>query len=334
MDTLNFASYAKAIKKGIAKSSNIKVTKLLLGLIVENENVVNSDGGVYNINDNYVSLWWNQREDIPGPIKIAAASTEIMSEATDYFEENVITELSPQKEMDTYASLLELIEHDVNMSSDTSHNLISLYKDNELNQFLAETFLYAVQKNNKVSQKESYSKTTSTSSITEDVNKLTELLKHFPKPVKLIPQDTFDDHEMIYITELLAAYADEEGILEIPKENLEKYPKYKKNFERQRKDYYSAETIRQSSRDTLGLGETDEFNDLKEETYDGIIDVHEDNYSSGFERLNSVMRHVTTVQLNKSLLTQLPGWISNSEKKGFCHMLVNDGQIKWVDDDE
>lgn len=334
MNTLNYASYAKAIKKGIPKISNIKVAQLLLDFIVKREDVLNGSGSHYNINDSYNSLWWNQHEDIPAPIKKAAALPEIISEATDYFEDKVISALSPQKELDTYNSILELIKTDSTVAGDIKNYLISLYEANEISQFLAETFLYAVQKDNKSSNNEATSKTPPTSSITDDVNKLTELLKRYPKPVQLIPQDTLDEHEMIYITELLAAYADEEGLSEIEKENLEKYPKYKKNFARQRKDYYAAETIRQSARDPLGLNATGEFNVLKEETLDGIIDVYEDCYNSGFERLNSVMKHVTTIQLNKSWLTRLPGWISNSEKKGFCHMLVNDGQIKWVDEDE
>lgn len=334
MVTLNFASYAKAIKNGIAKTTQIDVTKLLLGLIVDNENVLNSQGEQYNINSYYVNKWWNEHEDIPAQIKKAAASPEIISEATDYFEHKVINALSPQKELDSYSTIITLINSDISMAPNIRNNLISLYNANELSQFLAETFLYAVQKDNKKSKEETTSKTDSIASLEDDISKLNDLLKSFPKPISLLPEDTLAEHEMIYITELLAAYADEEGISKIKKENLEKYPKYKDNFSRQRKDYYAAETIRRSARDPLGLNATGEFNVLKEETLDGIIDVYEDYYNSGFERLKNVMKHITTIQLNKSLLTRLPGWISNSEKKGFCHMLVNDGQIKWVDADE
>lgn len=334
MVTLNFASYAKAVKDGIAKTTQIGVTKLLLRLIVDNEKVVNSQGEQYNITSYYVNKWWNEYEDIPAQIKKAAASPEIISEATDYFENKIINALSPQKELDAYSTILTLINSDISIAPNIRNNLISLYNSNELSQFLAETFLYAVQKDNKKSKLENKSKTDSTSSLEDDVSKLNDLLKSFPKPISLLPEDTFAEHEMVYITELLAAYADEEGILKIEKETLEKYPKYKNNFLRHRKDYYAAETIRQSARDPLGANATGEFNVLKEETLDGIIDVHEDCYDSGFERLKNVMKHVTTIQLNKSLLTHLPGWISNSEKKGFCHMLVNDGQIKWVDTDE
>jgi hypothetical protein len=318
----------------MAKPKNIKVAKLLLGLIVENENVVNSDGAVYNINDNYVSLWWNHHEDIPAPIKESAATPEIISEAADYFENKVINALSPQKELDTYSALIELIKSDNSMSTDVRDNLLSLYKNNELSQFLAETFLYAVQKDNKAEEKDAVSKTSSTTSIIDDVKKLNKLLQHFPKPVELLPPEHLNPQEMVYTSELLAAYADAEGISEITKDDLTTYPKYRKNFERQRKDYYAAETILESARDVFGPTATDEFNVLKKETCDGVIDVHDVDYPNGFDRLNSVMTHVTTIQLNKSLLTKLPGWISSSEKKGFRHMLVNDREIKWVDDYE
>jgi hypothetical protein len=318
----------------MAKPKNIRVTKLLLGLIVENEDVVNSGGALYNINDNYVSLWWNQREDIPAPIKEAAASLKIISEATDYFDNKVINALSPQKEPDMYSTLLELIQSDTSMSTDIKDNLLTLYNSNELSQFLAETFLYAVQKNNKAQKKADIPKTSNTTSIIDDVKKLNELLQHFPRPVELLPPVQLKPQEMVYTSELLAAYADAEGIPEITKDDLTTYPKYKKNFERQRKDYYAAETIHESARDVFGPTATVEFDVLKKETCDGIIDVHDAYYSNGFDRLNSVMTHVTTIQLNKSLLTKLPGWISSSEKKGFCHMLVNDREIKWVDDYE
>lgn len=316
------------------KAFKITVTTLLLGFIVEKKNVLNSKGGLYNLNENYSSLWWNQHEDIPAPIKEAAASPEIISEAADYFESKVINSLSPQKESDTYATLLKLIKSDSTISADVRDNLISLYNNNELSHFLAETFLYAVQKDNKTKKKDAVSKTSPTTSIIDDVNKLNELLQHFPKPVELLPPEHFNEHELVYISELLAAYADAEGISTITKDDLSTYPKYRKNFQRQRKDYYAAETIRESARDVIGPTAAEEFNILKKETCDGIIDVYDDDYPNGFDRLNSVMQHVTTIQLNKSLLTKLPGWISCSEKKGFCHMLVNDRQLKWVDDYE
>lgn len=334
MENLNFASFACAIEKGMAKPTHIGITRLLLGLIVDDVNVLNSDGQPYNISNYYVNRWWHQHEDIPGPIKEAAASTEIMSIATAYFENSVIPKLSPQKEGDTYSTLWKLVKQDTDISDDTRQDLLAHYDNNELSKFLAETFLYAIQKNNKGQNTDKVMSKTPSNAIVEDVLKLEELLQRFPRPIKLIPPNNLATHEMIYITELLSAYADHAGIPKINKDDLGNYPKYKKNFDRQRKDYYAAETIRQYSKDTLTISEMDEFDILQEETLDGIIEVYEDEYADGFSRLNNVMKHATTIQLNKSLLSKLPGFISSSEKKGVCHLLVNDGQIKWVSDDE
>lgn len=335
MDILNFSSFAKSIKKGMPKSPMIEITKLLLGLIVNNENVLNINGEPYTINSYYNNRWWHQFDDIPKSIKEAAASTEIMSKATAYFDEEIMTKLSPQKESDMYSSLIDLINDDVYMSENTRNKLLKLYKENDLTEFLKETFLYAIQKNNKApdnSKDKEHNEKAISSDILEDVNKLEELLQAFPRPISIIPPEDLKDDEMTYISELLAAYAEHAGVDVIDKDKLGDYPNYKKNFERQRKDYYAAETIRQSARDTLTFCKNDEFLILKEETYDGVIDVCEDDYENGFDRLKSVMKHVTTVQLNKSLLCKLPGWISNSEKKGVCHMIVDDGDIKWVND--
>lgn len=335
---LNFASYAKAIKKGISKTTNIEITKLLLNLIVNDENVVNKNGEPYFISNYYVNKWINEHEDIPSPIKKAASSLDIISRSTTYFEENVLTALSPQKEDDTFATLLELINNDNTMSLDKKKCLLSLYEDNEIGEFLSETFLYALQKNNKTSEHKQGGKLntpfTSQEEVQDEISKINALLKKIPKPIIEVPHDIIKPQEVKYTSELLAAYADEEGVEEITKENLDNYPKYKKNFQRQRRYYYAAESIRRSARDTFGMNEDDEFNLLIEETYDGIIDVHEEEYSSGFQRFNSVMKHVTTIEHNKSSISKIPGWIGPSEKKGFCHILVNKGVIKWVNHHE
>lgn len=331
MDTLNFATYAKTIKEGMCKATNIEVTKLLLNFIVNDEEVLNKEGEQYNISNYYVHKWINEHTDIPVTIKKAASCPEIIAKSEDYFEKEVINALSPQKELDTYSNLLELIEKDVTMSDHTKNNLIKSYEANEIGKFLSDTFLYALQKG--------INKPTTCSFIEEnldklnddDLKKLNEIFNKFPSPKKLIPPGHIEDHETTYTMELLAAYADKEGVLEISTEDLKKYPKYHKNFERQREYYYAAKSISQSIMDIFC---DEEFNMLKSETLAGIIDIYEDDYENGFKRLNEVMKHVTTIQLSQSKLAKIPGLISITEKKGLCHILVNDKEITWVDKNE
>lgn len=332
---LNFSSYAKAIQKAIPKSTNKDVTTLLIGFIIDNESVLNKNGEPYNLSGNTVYQWWHQNEDIPNGIKSAAVSPAVSSGAIDYFENNIIPTISPQKELDLYHELRSIIETDTEISDDTRNDFLELHENNNLTEFLVETFLYALQKDNKkTSHIKPKFKASDAINLEEDIANLQKLIQKFKKPKALAPPKYFNENEMAYVSELLAAYIDDNGKKTIKREDITNHPKYGENFQRHRKDYYAAETIRQSSRDILLDNEKDEFNILKEETYDGIIDVHEDDYINGYKRLKSVMKHVTSVHLNKSILNRLPGWISTSEKKGICHILVNDGKIKWVNHDE
>ena len=44
--------------------------------------------------------------------------------------------------------------------------------------------------------------------------------------------------------------------------------------------------------------------------------------------MKSVLQHVTTVELS-SLLARVPGLVGGAQKKGLCHILVNEERIKW-----
>ena len=83
-----------------------------------------------------------------------------------------------------------------------------------------------------------------------------------------------------------------------------------------------------------GDGEN-QFQILKEDAYEGIKETYfVENYKNGNERLNAVMIKITSTTLDKSTLAHIKNLIGNKEKKGICHILVNDGVIvSWVDID-
>jgi len=153
-------------------------------------------------------------------------------------------------------------------------------------------------------------------------------------PAKQSPPDEIAPEETVYVTELLKAYADAEKVPEITKESLLDYPgKYRRNFQEQRRYYYDAENIRNSLREVFGEEEMDLFDILKNETYDGIIEVFFEDYEHGYARLLSALKEVSRISTDKSVLCKIQNWIGNSEKKGICHLLVNEGKITWVMND-
>lgn len=153
-----------------------------------------------------------------------------------------------------------------------------------------------------------------------------------PKLVTPPSEVARDEKEMPYIKELLRAYSEKEKIAFKNVEDLAAYPECKENFNRQRKDYYAIETVERFVRDTFT--NDDEFTCLKDEIYDGIIDVHEEKYNNGFERLNADMKQAVTINTQKSLLDSKLKLIGSAQRKGTCHKLVNDNRIKWVKDDQ
>ncbi len=148
-------------------------------------------------------------------------------------------------------------------------------------------------------------------------------------PTLLTPTDNIESDEMTYITALLEAYSDELGEQIDTVESLKAHNSYFKHFNRQRKDYYSIETIRRFVRDTLT--DSQQFEILKEEIYNGIIDVHEQNYLNGFIRLKADLIQATNTNTSKCILDSKFHCIGNSERKGTCHMLVNDNKLRWVE---
>jgi hypothetical protein len=150
----------------------------------------------------------------------------------------------------------------------------------------------------------------------------------------ITPPNDIAQEEIPYVEALFAAYAQATGMDSVTKDNLPTLgTKYRRNYSDQRENYYNAVRIERSVREIFEGGET-EFEKLKADTYDGIVDVCWDDFDDGFKRLLAVLNQVTQITLTKSFLTQIKDLINNSEKKGICHMLVNDGRIQWVFEDD
>ena len=72
---------------------------------------------------------------------------------------------------------------------------------------------------------------------------------------------------------------------------------------------------------------------VKEEMYEGVVTTEEKDYACGYDRMNAVMEHATLVELSSNLQTVTLNWIGPGEKKGICHMLVNDEKLSWIEGD-
>ena len=149
----------------------------------------------------------------------------------------------------------------------------------------------------------------------------------------LVPDDV-GNHELDYIRALYEAYAQKLNRDTFTSDDIPSLPKrYAENYKEQRMAYYSTVSIERSVRDLFDDGE-DEFDRLKEDAWHGINTTYWMDYQDGYARLNAVLEKITSTTLDSSVLSQMRNLIGNLEKKGICHILVNDGVISsWVNID-
>lgn len=102
-----------------------------------------------------------------------------------------------------------------------------------------------------------------------------------------------------------------------------------KHFDRQRIYFYSAESLSQFARD-ISIDAAQSFIDLKSEILSGIIETHEDLHDSGMKRLKATLDKAVDVSVNDNMLM---ADLRNDDRKGICHHLANDGELKWMQND-
>lgn len=152
-------------------------------------------------------------------------------------------------------------------------------------------------------------------------------------PKELEPPTDIAPEEEIYVKELLAAYADAEQVDAFSQTDLNFLPpKYKRNFSDQRINYYSAVRIDRFVRESIAEGDA-EIQKWKKGTLDYIKDTLWDDYADAYKRLIAVMKKVVDSDTT-SVVSSFKNLIGSKEKKGACHLLVNDGEINWVEKDE
>ena len=136
--------------------------------------------------------------------------------------------------------------------------------------------------------------------------------------------------EQKYIAALLEAYASKKGRYSLSMEELKDFDFLYDDLKTQRRYFFDAASVYHAVRDAFVNGD-EEFKKLKDEAYEGIREVYISEYPDGYTRLLGVLTKITSTRFDKSKLMSLTGLIGNPEKKGICHMLVEDGKIKtWV----
>lgn len=131
-------------------------------------------------------------------------------------------------------------------------------------------------------------------------------------------------HEMTYVSELIRAYAEAEGVpMDLSKVLADEV--YREHLAAAREAFYAAEGLKRFSRD---IYVEDEFKKLLDMVLKGIrLKVKSPLLKSGLARHDAAIDAVQTLAVTDSVLhTRLRG----GDLPGTCHHLVNEKQLTWV----
>ena len=144
------------------------------------------------------------------------------------------------------------------------------------------------------------------------------------RPPVLPPPDAVQTGEINYVGQLLQAYSDHGGAPLQCVEDLRTVVELFEHFCRSREDFYSAESLRNFSRDTLPPGE---FERLQSEIFDGVVDVGRAPAADGYERVLKTTAAARALQITAHALVSR---LYSRDRSGICHQLANVDRLRWM----
>jgi hypothetical protein len=143
------------------------------------------------------------------------------------------------------------------------------------------------------------------------------------RPPASLPPDTPTQEEMTYIRHLLDAYGSHLSRILAGLDDLTE-SELKEHLLDSRREFYSAESLRAFSRDTLPPGE---FERLQDEVHSGIADEVRADHVNGYRRVLAVVRVARSLQLTAHALVSR---LSVRDRGGICHQLANEDKVRWI----
>jgi hypothetical protein len=142
------------------------------------------------------------------------------------------------------------------------------------------------------------------------------------RPPPTTPPTAIAENETKYVRALLDAYETRLKSTLASRAEL-KDLNLIEHFERARIEFYSAEALREFSRDNVPPGT---FEQLLEEVYSGVIDVIQAQHPDAVERVLACVRQAKALALSNLALGSR---VVSADKGGMCHQLANDERVKW-----
>lgn len=317
LDNFDFPFFFIELKRTTTQISQEEFFSILFRGLIDRIGLKGRDGEPYSPDKASVSRVVRNKQPLSSDLVEAVQHPSIKEMLPPYFMDEVCPLLSESQINNMLDTIQNRIKNDCEVS-DTDKNCFyqeiqSCIDDNEkkeLPKVLSLLFIYTISL---------YNKTNSQNDILKRKN--TRL------PPEIISKEVDTENEGHYLDALLAVFSEKDGMV-YSQENLNEPDfKYNDKIQRHRRDFFSAKCVERNCRDVYPK-DKNQFNVFKDEIYDGIIDKYEEDYDSSYNRLCEVLSQATKVEIGKSVLMKETVWIGASERKGTCHILVNDGKLK------
>ena len=96
-----------------------------------------------------ISRLVSRKDPVPDDIKQASLNSKVVTGVKSYFENKIIPDMNPYTQEDTLEKIMNVITQDVHIAKRLKEQFRSTYEANDIAQFLVDTFLYSLQRNNK-----------------------------------------------------------------------------------------------------------------------------------------------------------------------------------------
>jgi len=139
------------------------------------------------------------------------------------------------------------------------------------------------------------------------------------------PPDKFADKELVFIQRTYEAFCDHLKTPVTEPKDFEAHDYLKLTFDHARECFYSAESLKEFSRDNLP--DDKEYVNLCNQMLQGIRPTLNKLHADGYEKLVDTTEKAVTVSITSNILTSE---MEPSDRVGICHQLANNGAVRWV----
>lgn len=151
MKDLCLSTYIKIMQSGFkVHDKQESATRFLLNSVNEQEWVGRNGYRTDNLTSKKISRIVNRQDPVPDAIKQASTITCVIDNVIVYFRDKVMDDFNPHLKDETLTKLSNLVENDATIPCVKKDNLLEILKDGDSALFLAELFLYALNRPNKI----------------------------------------------------------------------------------------------------------------------------------------------------------------------------------------